>query len=172
MGILRKSGITYALLDSVDGLHVALVVGRIEDLRDEVQDVGLEVLLVDKHDHGNHDLADEDDQQEAGIGHGHAVRLLDGATAAEEGDEEDDATEHDQDNGHGCGVILVEDSLQVASGHQGDDSNGHQGNTAQLEKREMELVNLFEHFWSCDSGLIFRELIVVNDFKLLYFCYF
>lgn len=121
------------MLQGINGIHVSSCVGLVKDLLDHLKDLRLEVLLVDKHNHGDHDLADEDDQQEGGIGHGHAVRLLDGATAAEERDQEDDATEDDQHNGHRCGIIVVEDSLQVTGRDQGHNSDGHEGNTAQLE---------------------------------------
>lgn len=127
----------YRPLDGPNGLSVA---GRrlvLENLADRVHDLGLEVLLVDQHKHRNHDLADEDDEQHAGIGHGHAVGLANGAAAAEEGDQEDDASEHDQDDRSECGIIFSERPLQVARVGQGDRADCDQGNAAQLymEKR-------------------------------------
>lgn len=111
---LHSSTLTYRLLNSIDGLLVSGCVGIRPNPADVIDNLALEVLLVDQHVHGEHDLSDEDHEQDGGIGHGHAVRLPDGSAASEEGDQEDDASEDDQEDGGECGIILLECTLQVA----------------------------------------------------------
>lgn len=100
-----------------------------------LHDVVHELILLHDHQHSDDHLRDNDDQQDARIGHGHAVRLPNGAAASEERDEEDDASQHDQDDGNEGGIMFLEGSLQVTSVDQGHDTQGDKGDASQLQKK-------------------------------------
>ena len=69
------------------------------------------------------DLHHEDDAEEDGEGEGHAVVLLDGTTAPEEGDEEDDASDNDEEDR--SGEELVAEEVQVLTVGSLDDTSSH-----------------------------------------------
>lgn len=90
-------------------------------------------MAIHQDENTDNHLGNEDDQQDAGVGHGHAVRLLDSSTAAEEGDEEDHASQHDETNGGECGIMFLEGITQITSLDEGHNSQSDECNTTQLE---------------------------------------
>ena len=101
----------------------------------------LQTLFLDTHPSPKHvsrdscaQFNDEDETQEDGERHGHAVGLLDGAAATEEGDAKDDASyHHQQDRGV---EKRVPKEVQVLAVQPLDHRTSHdQDQTCELQKK-------------------------------------
>ena len=78
---------------------------------------------------------DEDESQQHGEGDGHAVVLLDGPTTPEEGDAEDDASNHHKQ--HGRVEKLITQKVQVLTVSTLDHTaRDDQGQTSDLKKEK------------------------------------
>lgn len=132
----------YRLLDSPDCVCVSRSRRVVEDISDDPHDILREVVAIDQDQNSDHHLRNEDDQQDAGVGHGHAVGLLDSATAAEEGDEEDHASQHDEADGSECGIIFLEGISQITGLDEGHNTQTDECDTTQLEKRKRSLIKI------------------------------
>lgn len=119
-----------ARLDRVNQITVHRIVPVFEYALEALLHGGGDVTDEHKHQHGNHDLRNDQQDQEEAVGRGHAVRLANGPAATEEGDDEDDRTEHDQQDGRGDDVVLIADVAQFLEPNQRDGTDDDQRNAA------------------------------------------
>jgi len=97
-------------------LHSLLHVGR---------DGGVQVGLQQESGDPGTNLGNQDDKEKEAVGVHHALVLLDGSTASEEGDHEDDASE-DDDEDRSVGVVVPQE-VQVILGLELDvDPESHE----------------------------------------------
>lgn len=96
-------------LDRINQISIDGVFSVLEDALEALLHRNGDVTDENKHQHGDHDLGNDQQDQEEAVGRGHAVRFANSTAASEEGNDEHDRAEHDHQDGGGDDVVLIGD---------------------------------------------------------------